>query len=340
MKNNVKTITVTKGSFKTTSVINHVLTESRKEDEHRNKNIDKSRTPNNIQLRVGDLREAIDESFGDAVSHYNTKQNDKRRKINKMSTRVFNNSNAKPVHGFIFAFGSASDLNATGVYNSDNIDVDGDEWNARVSALIDFDSKLDELLNHFNVYTSVLHVDEDNPHLHVFVVPVADTPDKPMSKSFNFNKAMVQSAIQCDVVLETTKTGDVSLLDTMKKFIQGKLVYEMKESYERVNNTTITLENKTKHSKLHIEEYKKAIKPINDLGVLLVDSISEFVRVQNEMMKLIIDVNDETHKKAVELLNEIDIESLVSEIKDCISEDGLDDVVSIDFDGISNLYSI
>ena len=117
MTNKPKTITVTKGSFKNASVINHVLTKTREEDEHRNTNIDKSRTNKNIELRVKDVRDAINESFGDAVENYNSNQSDKRRHIDKMSDKVFSNNNAKAIHGFIFSFGSAADLNDTHTYN-------------------------------------------------------------------------------------------------------------------------------------------------------------------------------------------------------------------------------
>lgn len=329
-----KSITVTKGSFKNTSVINHVLTTTRDEDEHRNTHIDKSRTHKNIELRVKDVRDAIDESFADTVEDYNEHQTDKRRKIDKMSDKVFSNNNAKAIHGFIFGFGSASDLNDTNTYNKDDIDVDGAEWNARISALMDFDSKLDALLNHFNVYTSVLHVDEDNPHLHVFVVPVAETPESKMKKSFNFNKALVQSAIDCNVELDTTKNNTYSVADAMKKFVQGTLVDEMKESYERVNNTTLTLEKKTKHSKLHIEEYKKAIEPINALCNTLVDSLSDVVRMQQQLKEMMDDMEESKREQLNDIVNSIDIDSILNDVKSKIDDDGLDDLVQLDLSDI------
>ena len=334
MTNKPKTITVTKGSFKNESVINHVLTKTREEDEHKNTNIDKSRTNKNIELRVKDVRDAINESFSDAVENYNNNQSDKRRRIDKMSDKVFSNNNAKAIHGFIFGFGSAADLNDTNTYNRDNIDIDGDEWNARVSALIDFDSKLDTLLNHFNVYTSVLHVDEDNPHLHVFVVPVAETPNSKMKKAFNFNKALIQSAVDCNVDLETTKNNTYSVADAMKRFVQGKLVDEMKESYERVNNTTIVLDKKTKHSKLHIEEYKKAIEPINDLCNTLIDSLSDVVRMQQQLKEQIDKIEKSKRKQLNDIVNSIDIDTILDNVKSKIDADGLDDFVKLDLSDI------
>lgn len=135
------------------------------------KNIDSSRTADNIVFVQQDLSEAYKKIFGDAIEKYNARQKRNDRKIYDYFQHLFNRSpgtsvvtgtnKQKSFYEDLVQIGTKDD---TGVGSSD----------AKVAAdcLKEYMEGFQKRNPNFYVFNAVMHLDEATPHLHIDYIPV------------------------------------------------------------------------------------------------------------------------------------------------------------------------
>lgn len=139
----------------------------------RAKNVDGSRTKDNVTFVRIPIKQAYEEVFGAAVERYNEKQKRSDRKIKDgyfqyafgqkpCETVVVASDKRKSFYEDIVQIGTMDD---TGVGSAD----------AEIAkqCLTEYMNDFQERNPNFRVFNSVLHMDEATPHLHIDYIPVA-----------------------------------------------------------------------------------------------------------------------------------------------------------------------
>lgn len=136
------------------------------------KNVDGSRTKDNITFVEQSIADAYDDLFGAAVERYNTKQKRSDRKIKVgYFEHVFKRSpvpyviksadKRKSFYEDVVQIGSMYD---TGVGSADAV--------VAAECLTEYMNGFQERNPNFRVFNAVLHMDEATPHLHIDYIPV------------------------------------------------------------------------------------------------------------------------------------------------------------------------
>jgi predicted nucleic acid-binding Zn-ribbon protein len=143
-------------------------------------NIDRTRTRTNVVLENRTLEGVYAELFGAAAEAYNARQVEKghpERQIPDYLEKVRNDKKLKPMYEFVVQVG--------------NIDEQADAGTARAiyeDWLAGFRERYGE---HFAVKQAIIHMDEATPHMHVEVVPVAESK-RGLAVQNSLNKAISQ----------------------------------------------------------------------------------------------------------------------------------------------------
>ncbi|MCL1997101.1 MAG: plasmid recombination protein [Defluviitaleaceae bacterium] len=139
---------------------------------HIYKNVDPSRTKDNIYYIRESLDVAYQKCFGEALSNYNTKQKRADRKIEDYFKHLFGNARKDVVatstnkeNSFYEIVVGVGDKNTCAVGTPDGITA--------AKILDEYARGFSERNPNFYVFNSVLHLDEQTPHLHIDYVPVA-----------------------------------------------------------------------------------------------------------------------------------------------------------------------
>ena len=140
---------------------------------HIYKNVDPTKTPNNICYAKESLEEAYRKCFGETLSNYNAKQKRSDRKIDDYYTHLFGNAQKDVVatssnkeKSFYEIVVQVGDKNTCPVGSPDG------ELAAKI--LDEYARGFSERNPNFYVFNSVMHLDEKTPHLHIDYVPIAD----------------------------------------------------------------------------------------------------------------------------------------------------------------------
>ena len=312
--------TVTPGAA--TSWANHSRNKTRNANHKtHNENIDLNETPNNKMildaLDVDGVEDKtisgfVDELYQEDVERYNKNRVDKRpsRAINSYAKDRLevDRRQKEPYVEMVFAIGSSAEVtkdglphyhgtgasvsgssdnggsNVTPVVEFANIDRQGPEWKARVSALDDFGHRLPGLLQNFKFYYIALHVDETNPHLHAGAVPFYPV-DEESNKSnkaqlikhqSGVSNAWVRTADDLNLQIAHNKQGKPIATSAFKEVVDGYLKTELLQSYRTAKNdqTIKRAETRPKRSKISMQEYRKLVKPITDIAQEMAQRIS------------------------------------------------------------------
>lgn len=303
--------TVTPGAG--TSWANHSRNKTRNANHKtHNENIDLNETKNNKMILdeldvdgVADrtISDFVDELYQEDVERYNDNRVDKRpsREIHSYAKDRLevDRRQKEPYVEMVFAIGSSAEVTKDGLPHyhgtSDsgsgstitpsptttttefaNIDRQGPEWLARVSALEEFGNKLPGLLQNFKFYYIALHVDETNPHLHAGAVPFysIDEQNNKTNKSqlikhqSGVSNAFIRTADELGLPIAQNKQGKPIATSAFKEVVDGYLKTELLQSYRTAKNdhTIKRAEPRPKRPKLSMQEYRKLVQPITDIA--------------------------------------------------------------------------
>lgn len=301
--------TVTPGAA--TSWANHSRNKTRNANHKtHNENIDLNETKNNKMILdeldvdgVADrtISDFVDELYQEDVERYNDNRVDKRpsREIHSYAKDRLevDRRQKEPYVEMVFAIGSSAEVTKDGLphyhgtsdsgsgstitpeaYTSEftNIDRQGPEWSARVSALEEFGNKLPGLLQNFKFYYIALHVDETNPHLHAGAVPFysIDEQNNKTNKSqlikhqSGVSNAFIRTADELGLPIALNKQGKPIATSAFKEVVDGYLKTELLQSYRTTKNdhTIKRAEPRPRRAKISMQEYRKLVQPITDIA--------------------------------------------------------------------------
>lgn len=135
------------------------------------KNIDSSRTADNIIFVQQGLGEAYDYLFGNAVEKYNARQKRNDRKIPKYFQHLFNREPSKSViTGANKQKSFYEDLVQIGT--KDDTGVGTADAEIAKECLQEYMDGFQKRNPNFYVFNAVMHLDEATPHLHIDYIPV------------------------------------------------------------------------------------------------------------------------------------------------------------------------
>ena len=140
---------------------------------HVYKNVDPTKTENNIYYAKESLDEAYHKCFGQALENYNVKQKRADRKIEDYYAHLFGNANKDTVATSSNREKSFYEI-VVGIGDKNNTAVGSAEGELSTKILDEYAKGFSERNPNFYVFNSVLHLDEKTPHLHIDYVPVAD----------------------------------------------------------------------------------------------------------------------------------------------------------------------
>lgn len=135
------------------------------------KNIDSSRTADNIVFIRQDLGEAYDQLFGEAVDRYNARQKRNDRKISNYFQHLFNREpSASVITGANKQKSFYEDLVQIGT--RDDTGVGTPDAEKAIECLREYMEGFQERNPNFYVFNAVIHLDEATPHLHINYIPI------------------------------------------------------------------------------------------------------------------------------------------------------------------------
>ena len=135
------------------------------------KNIDPSRTPDNIIFKQQDLGEAYHRLFDGVIANYNAKQKRNDRKISDYFQHLFNREPSKSViTGANKQKSFYEDLVQIGT--KDDTGVGTPDAEIAVACLKEYMEDFQERNPNFYVFNAVMHLDEATPHLHIDYIPL------------------------------------------------------------------------------------------------------------------------------------------------------------------------
>ncbi len=333
------------------------------------------------------ISDFVDELYQEDVEYYNENRADKRpsREINSYAKDRLNvdKRNKEPYLEMVFAIGSSAEVTKDGLphYHGTgvslgagvslgsnftpsvefaNIDRQGPEWEARVSALEDFGHRLPELLPNFKFYYIALHVDETNPHIHAGAVPFypIDEQNNKTNKSqlikhqSGVSNAFIRTADELNLPIAHSKQGKPIAASAFKEVVDGYLKTELLQSYRIAKNdhTIKRAEPRPKRAKISMQEYRKLVKPITDIAQELAQRLEHMDNVMSSLEGLYEHLDDagriilddiqnavrEDEDGSVDMLSRLSDIQRVTTIPDEPSEGGSDDdiIQSIDLDEI------
>lgn len=135
------------------------------------KNIDSSRTPNNVVFVQQALSDAYHQLFDEAVEKYNANQKRKDRKIGNYFEHLFNRLPSKSV---ITGTNKHKSFYEHLVYIGTRKDTAVSTPDAEITTecLREYMEGFQRRNPNFYVFNAVLHLDESTPHLHINYIPV------------------------------------------------------------------------------------------------------------------------------------------------------------------------
>ena len=135
------------------------------------KNIDSSRTADNIVFVCQDLGETYDQLFCEAIERYNARQKRNDRKIFDYFQHLFNRPpSASVITGANKQKSFYEDLVQIGT--KDDTGVGTPDAEKAIACLREYMEGFQERNPNFHVFNAVMHLDEATPHLHIDYIPI------------------------------------------------------------------------------------------------------------------------------------------------------------------------
>ena len=235
------------------------------------KNIDSSRTPNNIVFVQQELGEAYHQLFDEAVERYNARQKRKDRKIGDYFEHLFNRP---PGKSFIVNANKQKCFYEHLVYIGTKKDSGIGTPDAEITkeCLREYMEGFQERNPNFYVFNAVMHLDESTPHLHIDYIPVGhfknglevrNAKNKALEE-MNFGKDAKANnrwrLAEWDILRDICNTHGIEISEPKKSRGYSYTVEEYGEHQDRINALNAEIERLTAERDETVAEFEKLSK--------------------------------------------------------------------------------
>lgn len=159
------------------------------EREFSTKNVNRSLSKNNIDLKSQDLKDAYKEVFGESCEINNERQKREDRKISpdqylkKIENGQGKKNNPKPFYEVVVQIGN---MNDSSILNHP------EQAEKEKEVLQEYFHEFEKNNPNIHVFNAKIHMDEKTPHMHIDFIPVADGYKTGMPKRNSYSKALEQ----------------------------------------------------------------------------------------------------------------------------------------------------
>ena len=235
------------------------------------KNIDSSRTPNNIMFVQQDLSEAYHQLFDEAVERYNAKQKRKDRRIGDYFEHLFNRLPSKSV---ITGANKQKSFYEHLVYIGTRKDTGVGTPDAEITTecLREYMEGFQARNPNLYVFNAVLHLDESTPHLHINYIPVGHFT-RGLEVRNAKNKALEEMGFgndaksndrwrrnEWDILKNICNAHGIEISEPKKSRGYSYTVEEYGEHQDRINALNAEIERLTAERDETVAEFEKLSK--------------------------------------------------------------------------------
>lgn len=235
------------------------------------KNIDPSRTADNIVFVQQELGEAYHHLFDEAVEKYNARQKRNDRKIDDYFEHLFNRP---PGKSFIVNSNKQKCFYEHLVYIGTKKDSGVGTPDAEITkeCLREYMKGFQERNPNFYVFNAVMHLDESTPHLHIDYIPVGhfksglevrNAKNKALEE-MNFGKDAKANnrwrLSEWDILKNICNAHGIEISEPKKSRGYSYTVEEYGEHQDRINALTAEIERLTAERDEAVAEFEKVSK--------------------------------------------------------------------------------
>lgn len=235
------------------------------------KNIDSSRTPNNIVFVQQELGEAYHQLFDEAVEKYNARQKRKDRKIGDYFEHLFNRP---PGKSFIVNANKQKCFYEHLVYIGTKKDSGIGTPDAEITkeCLREYMEGFQERNPNFYVFNAVMHLDESTPHLHIDYIPIGhfknglevrNAKNKALEE-MNFGKDAKANnrwrLAEWDILKNICNAHGIEISEPKKSRGYSYTVEEYGEHQDKINALNAEIERLTAERDETVAEFEKLSK--------------------------------------------------------------------------------
>ena len=250
------------------------------------RNVDVSRTADNITYTKIDLRDFYRQVFGEAIMEYNLKQERPDREIHDYYEQVKKSKKVKLFYEVVVQFGDLHDCG-----------LDTENWKTAQTMLDEYMREFEKRNPNLKVFNAVMHLDESTPHLHIDFVPVAHKGQRGMPLKNSMSGALREQGFSSSNKMQNEWTAwSESERSVMEQIL-------LKHGLQR--------EDKNVHRPhLSVDDYKKAAheaEQINKLNAHINELKKKpFEELTTEEAALINNQNDVMRERITELRQEFE----------------------------------
>ena len=228
-------------------------------------NVDRERTPNNIEYINEPIKEVYHEMFDEALERYNERQTRNDRKIDDYYEKIRMSKQEKPFHELIIQIGNKDDM-ASDSYMGD----------AAKRILDEYFQGFQERNPNLRVFSAHLHMDEATPHLHIDFIPFTTGSTRGLDTRVSLKKALEAQGFKGGSRSETEWNQWVN----SEKEQLAKVMEEHNISWEKKG---------THEEHLSVMDYKKQerSKELKELEAKVEDKKIEYNRLLNEVDNIV-----------------------------------------------------
>lgn len=271
-------------------------------------NIDSNRSQNNIIFCKENIKAVYHELFGTALDEYNAKQKRKDRIIKDYYDHIFHSKQEKPFYELIIQVG-----------NKDDTPCNSDGGKLASQILIEFEKDFQKRNPHIRVFNSVLHMDENTPHLHIDFVPFATNQKRGLSTRNALTKALEHQGFIAKGKFDTSSKLWIDSEKEKLSEIMARYGIEWKKLGTHNNHLSV-LDFKKQERKKEIVRLENKIECTDNLLKNRQELLNDTERIIDEL-----DGEYQEKKAAVGQLDDeiIEKENVLAETISVISENNL-----------------
>ncbi len=196
------------------------------------KNVDASRTSDNVIYKSENLQEVYHRLFDKALTEYNSKKRSN-EKIHDYYEHIKNGKQEKLFYEAIVQFG---DISSCGLKSHN--------WETAKEMLDEYVKTFEQRNPNMIVFNAVLHLDEATPHLHIDFVPICTNQSRGLSTRVSLKRALAEQG----VTAQSRKKSEWAVWKDKEFEYMTELL--LRHGFERdVKNDN--------HQHLTVEEYKQ-----------------------------------------------------------------------------------